>query len=405
MKNLLIAHFLLAYGQTVSGYLLPWIIVNALKMGDVYYTVYYAMISFYVIYIPFVGYITDRFSQVKMLSMVPFANLFFLIISLILVFFDVLVGSLVLFGSGFIVGPFQYNLLYAYSSLLGDNKKRNSGLIEIQVQLSATLGAITSLLINYIKDLEYKIIAAYGINAIGSILSIFFFRKLDRISGPRAGKDILTEVALCTIWFIRKVPLFVFCVASLVFFIVLLIWEQYVILKYTEGAIEPPRGLSPYSVYVIGIVVYCLGAAGSGIFASTLNPVLNIKLMMIYGVMFLLAILMLVVLPSFVVYVLSVAILGISNAGARISRVNLIWAIIPYKRLGRVSSVLNGLSTILRVVITGTIGMPLFHMDQEWKSMLITLLLYCSIAFLSMVLVYFHLIKSVKKGIASKLPG
>lgn len=372
MRNLLIGHFLLSSIQFAGGALIPWILINKMGAGELYLWVYYIIVSFSIIWGIIAGYLVDRFPQKKIFIIVVLLNIINSIVSLIITSINFMVGLFIHFIMGFIIGPLQYNNLYAYGAIFSEGKKM-SGWIEFQVQVGAIVGALFSLIFTKIINEDYYsiVIGYYVASALISFIVLWMFMGLEDVKHSRAGKEIFTEIVLTALWFASKTFLFIFSLISLLPFCVLLLWEQYMLPRFVEEVLTLPTRSLSFIFYYLGLISYSCGAILGGFLFNSHSVIRNVFLIIVHYFIFILGLILIIIGPSPYILLLTTYLFGIGNAGLRVCRVNLLWALIPYKRLGRINSILSIFSTIFRTLLTGSINTSLFMEEKSVRNVLV----------------------------------
>jgi DHA3 family macrolide efflux protein-like MFS transporter len=394
MKNkqaitlLFIANIISGFAQGISMLAIPWYFADILKLPRIY-ALGYAILTFLSLFWSlYSGTLIDKYSRKKMFL---YSNLCCaLLIGSIACFGVVNQGTpwilaLLVFG----ITMFHYNIhypnLYAFGQEISDPKdygKLNS-YIEIQGQSTSIFaGGFAALLLtgtsgNNLNILGLEIpmpfeIEKWQIHEIFLMDSITYalafiiilFIKYKPLENKKVDIGTVFDRLSQGINFLKtNYLLFIFGLCSYMIFTFLIVEMFILVPNYVSNYL-----LEGGNVFASSEVYYSIGAVISGISIRKLfdkkNPVFGVIVMMIATI---LSCFILIFTKNVFAFYFVSFIIGISNAGTRILRITYLFSHIPNHIIGRVGSVFNCMSVIIRTVLISIFTMKFFSQGDTIK--------------------------------------
>ena len=394
MKNkqaitlLFIANIISGFAQGISMLAIPWYFADILKLPRVY-ALGYAILTFLSLFWSlYSGTLIDKYSRKKMFL---YSNLCCALLIGTIACFGIInegtpwILALLVFG----ITMFHYNIhypnLYAFGQEISDPKdygKLNS-YIEIQGQSTSIFaGGFAALLLtgtsgNNLNILGLEIPMPFEIEkwqiheiflmdsityALAFIIILFIkYKPLEnKIVDVGSVFDRLSQ----GINFLkRNYLLFIFGLCSYMIFTFLIVEMFILVPNYVSNYL-----LEGGNVFASSEVYYSIGAVISGISIRKLfdkkNPVFGVIVMMIATI---LSCFILIFTKNVFAFYFVSFIIGISNAGTRILRITYLFSHIPNHIIGRVGSVFNCMSVIIRTVLISIFTMKFFSQGDTIK--------------------------------------
>tara|TARA_B110000459_G_scaffold200497_1_gene249170 strand:- start:540 stop:1817 length:1278 start_codon:yes stop_codon:yes gene_type:complete len=394
MKNkqaitlLFIANIISGFAQGISMLAIPWYFADILKLPRVY-ALGYAILTFLSLFWSlYSGTLIDKYSRKKMFL---YSNLCCALLIGTIACFGIInegtpwILALLVFG----ITMFHYNIhypnLYAFGQEISDPKdygKLNS-YIEIQ-------GQSTSIFAGGFAALLLTGTSGNNLNILGLEIPIPFEIEKWQIHEIFLMDSITYALAFIIILFIKYKPLenkivdvgsvfdrlsqginflkrnyllFIFGLCSYMIFTFLIVEMFILVPNYVSNYL-----LEGGNVFASSEVYYSIGAVISGISIRKLfdkkNPVFGVIVMMIATI---LSCFILIFTKNVFAFYFVSFIIGISNAGTRILRITYLFSHIPNHIIGRVGSVFNCMSVIIRTVLISIFTMKFFSQGDTIK--------------------------------------
>ncbi len=394
MKNkqaitlLFIANIISGFAQGISMLAIPWYFADILKLPRVY-ALGYAILTFLSLFWSlYSGTLIDKYSRKKMFL---YSNLCCALLIGTIACFGIInegtpwILALLVFG----ITMFHYNIhypnLYAFGQEISDPKdygKLNS-YIEIQ-------GQSTSIFAGGFAALLLTGTSGNNLNILGLEISMPFEIEKWQIHEIFLMDSITYALAFIIILFIKYIPLenkivdvgsvfdrlsqginflksnyllFIFGLCSYMIFTFLIVEMFILVPNYVSNYL-----LEGGNVFASSEVYYSIGAVISGISIRKLfdkkNPVFGVIVMMIATI---LSCFILIFTKNVFAFYFVSFIIGISNAGTRILRITYLFSHIPNHIIGRVGSVFNCMSVIIRTVLISIFTMKFFSQGDTIK--------------------------------------
>ena len=394
MKNkqaitlLFIANIISGFAQGISMLAIPWYFADILKLPRVY-ALGYAILTFLSLFWSlYSGTLIDKYSRKKMFL---YSNLCCALLIGTIACFGIInegtpwILALLVFG----ITMFHYNIhypnLYAFGQEISDPKdygKLNS-YIEIQ-------GQSTSIFAGGFAALLLTGTSGNNLNILGLEIPMPFEIEKWQIHEIFLMDSITYALAFIIILFIKYIPLenkivdvgsvfdrlsqginflksnyllFIFGLCSYMIFTFLIVEMFILVPNYVSNYL-----LEGGNVFASSEVYYSIGAVISGISIRKLfdkkNPVFGVIVMMIATI---LSCFILIFTKNVFAFYFVSFIIGISNAGTRILRITYLFSHIPNHIIGRVGSVFNCMSVIIRTVLISIFTMKFFSKGDTIK--------------------------------------
>ncbi len=393
IRLLFLANIISGFAQGISMLAIPWYFTDALEMTSTY-AMGYAILTFLSLFWSlYSGTLIDKYSRKKM----------FLYSNLVCA---ILIGGIAAYGimnehtpwilamAVFGVTLFHYNIhypnLYAFGQEISDKKdygKLNS-YIEIQGQSTSIFaGAISAILLTGSADgklnlmglnitLPFKIekwqiheiFLMDAITYMASFLIILFIKYQPVIKNDIDVGSVLSRLQKGINYLKENYLIFIFGVCSYSVFTFLIVEMFVLVPSYVNNYL-----LKGSDVFASSEVYYSIGAVTAGIgirklFKKT-NLVFSVIVMMIGTVI---CFSLLVFTKSVAIFYMVSLLIGFSNAGIRVMRITYLFNHIPNNIIGRVGSVFNCTSIIVRTSIIALFSITYFNTggNSKWGYLL-----------------------------------
>lgn len=399
MKNLrailllFVANTISGMAQGISMLAIPWYFAKEGEM-DQFVIVYILtnVVSF--VWVPVAGVLTDRYDRRKI----------FLVISLL---GGLILGTIALVGhlngglpwlavaSAFMLTFFNYNIhypnLYAFVQEITEPEYygRITSALEIQGQATTMLAGagaamllegtidghlnIFGILINVPFDIRawtiYEIFTMDAATYFAALFVLLAIRYTPLVVRKGEAGNVLVRLRTGFNYLLSHRYVTIFGVASYAVFVVVLIEGFFIGPLYVNDHL-----LASGDVFAASEMYYSLGAITSGIIILRIfrgrKGIAGIIGMTVVcaGVCVLLA-----VTNSVFLFYLSLLLLGLTNAGTRVLRVNTLFRVIPNDLYGRTNSIFNMTNIALRILFLSLFALPFFLKEGNVVYMLLIL--------------------------------
>lgn len=423
MKNfraiilLFVANSISGVAQGISMLAIPWYFARDIDMsrfGLIY--ILTNMVSLF--WVPYAGVVIDKFSRKRI----------FLVVSLI---GGLLVGGIALLGhtSGglpwwlvalvFSLTFFNYNIHYPnlYAFVQEITEPRSYGWItsalEIQGQVVTMIaGGVGALLLEGTQNGKLNVfgfmvdapwdVRPWHIHEIFALDAVTYFAAFAIILLIRYQPVVIRSFEagnltgrLRTGWrfLMDHKYIFLFGVASYSIFVAILVGVFYIDPMYVKNHL-----LESGDVFAASEMYYAIGAVFAGfailrIFSKGRGlmgiVLLTILTAVIFGWLFF--------ATSVAVYYIVVLLMGLTNAGTRVLRVNYLFNTVPNQVYGRANSIFNMTNILLRVLFLGVFSLPFFHIGNNVIYAFIILAVFLAIA-AGILLAYYRKFVAILTG-------
>jgi MFS transporter, DHA3 family, macrolide efflux protein len=376
---LLSANIISGIAQGITMLAIPWYFIDVLDKSS-YFGVIYGIITIATLFWGvYAGSIIDRYPRKIVFIGISILGFLFLGGVSIIGFMnegleDLMVAAVFCFTM--FVYQIHYPSIYAFAQEITDKKdyaKINS-YIEIQGQATNMIaGAIGALLL---AGLNQDVLAEWGINISFStkpwaMHEIFlldastYLIAIFIIAFIQYQPAVLNQIDMDKIWtrirkgfsFLNQNRLvFHFGNASYSVFVFLLVEVHLLLPMYVNNHLEQGAGY-----FALAEVLYSIGALFAGIWIrklfSNTNYISGIIQLMLLCAVFTFSIVFTKSVWLFAIYSI---VLGLANSGIRIMRITYLFNNIPNEIIGRVTSVLHMINTMLRFLFIGLFSLPFF---------------------------------------------
>ncbi len=386
MKNLraiillFLANTISGMAQGISMLAIPWYFARAGDM-DKFVIVYLLtnVVSF--IWVPFAGVITDRFDRRKI----------FLVISIT---GGIILGSIALAGhlldglpwlvvaSAFVLTFFNYNIhypnLYAFVQEITEPEHygRITSALEIQGQVTTMLAGagaamllegtinghlnIFGVLVRVPFDVEawtiYEIFTLDSATYFLALLVIFAIQYVPLISRRGEVGTMISRLRTGLNYLRTHKYVTIFGIASYAVFVVILIEGFYLGPLYVSDHL-----MASGDVFAASEMYYALGAIMAGfVILRIFRGKSGIAGIIGLTISCAAVCLILAFTNSVILFYFALLMLGLTNAGTRVLRVNVLFRVIPNELYGRTNSIFNMTNIALRIVFLSLFALPFF---------------------------------------------
>jgi MFS transporter, DHA3 family, macrolide efflux protein len=378
MKNrrgillLFIANFISGIAQGIAMIAIPWYFAKAGAMS-LFGMIYFSSNALSLVWSPFSGTLIDKYDRKHI----------FLSICLVMGLlegFILLTGKMVFNGVGlwgvgaiFVLTSLNYNIhynnLYAFSQEIIEAQyiKKLSSYLEVSNQVAAMLaGGAAAFLLDGTSQNAWITIKAWTIEEIffyDMITYFLAFLILYNIDYERfiikKGKEdggFIVRLRAGLAYLKRDMKLFWFGLLSLSIFATLMVFEFMGAAMYVKSVLK--RG---GDIFAMVDLFYGFGAAMAGVGIQRIFAKIELQNSVIF-LTFLTACCyaMMYSFPNAQLFLFLMFLIGITNAGARIQRVNYIFQHIDNQYFGRVNSVFSFLNILTRMCFIALISTPFF---------------------------------------------
>lgn len=399
--RLLIANSISGLSQGISMIAIPWyfsVVMGLHREFGIFYGFITLVSCFWSVY---AGVLIDRFDRKKILVVQSIFGFLVMLGNALLGFFTDIPLWLSA-GIVFSITAFIYNLhyanIYSFAQEITPNEYYNKiiSLIEIQGQATTILGgALAAILMagtseGYLNLFGFKVylgieiqkLTLYEIfllNAVTYLMAYIIFRTIRYV--PMVQRKIEMESVWSRIkigWnFLKsRLSLIVFGWLSLAVFVCVLLISFFLMPSYVSLFLNEES-----HVFATSELYFAIGAMTSGIVARYLwTNVHEVNRTLVYfGIAAIVLLTFILNKTLFIFYVANI-LFGFSNASIRFCRVSYLWKVVPNQIIGRVSSVLNISSYVMRSVFGFLFSLSFFQGPEGIQYVMSTLLLFVGLS-------------------------
>ena len=415
MKNyraillLFVANTISGMAQGISMLAIPWYFAREGEM-DQFVIVYILtnVVSF--IWVPLAGVLTDRFDRRKIFLVISLAG-------------GLVLGSIALVGhlngtlpwwavaSAFMLTFFNYNIhypnLYAFVQEITEPEHygRITSALEIQGQTTTMLAGagaamllegtlnghlnIFGVLIDVPFDIEawtiYEIFTMDAATYFVALLVLLMIRYTPLVVRRIEAGNLISRLRTGLNYLRTHKYVTIFGIASYSVFVVVLIEGFFIGPLYVNNHL-----LASGDVFAASEMYYSLGAIASGLIILRIFRGKK-GIVGIIGMTILCAVvcLILALTNSVFLFYMSLLMLGLTNAGTRVLRVNSLFRVIPNELYGRTNSIFNMTNIALRIVFLSLFALPFFLKESNVVYMMGVLAVFLVLA-TAVLLRYYH---------------
>mgnify|MGYP001029608346 FL=1 len=387
MKNksafilLFLANSISGVAQGICMIAIPWYLTSTLNMPTLFGTIYASLTFMALFWGLLVGTLIDKYNRKKIfLSICAVGGVVLLSTALLGFYNDGLhygYAALV-FGLTYFIYSVHYPALYAFAQEISEpkNYRRITTYIEIQGQFTNMLGGACAALLltgissgpkevmGYLFELPFsiekwdlhQIFLLDGITYVIAFLLISFMKYESIADLERDTGTILERIKLGFSYLTNNKVVFIFGIVSFTVFVTVLIVGFYLTPIYVTKHLHGGGG-----VYATADMFFAFGAilAGAGIHwvfhrLTSVQTILFLSTMTA-GIYF-----FFMYNTNIPVFYAAMLLLGMSNAGIRITRVTYLFKRIPNAMIGRVTSIFGMTNVFLRVSFISLFTIPFF---------------------------------------------
>jgi DHA3 family macrolide efflux protein-like MFS transporter len=414
IRLLFLANIISGFAQGISMLAIPWYFADALDMTSTY-AVGYAILTFLSLFWSlYSGTLIDRYSRKKMFL---YSNLAC----------AVLIGGIASYGlinehtpwilalGVFGITLFHYNIhypnLYAFGQEISDPKDygKLNAYIEIQGQSTSIFaGAFSAILLTGSSDgvlnlmgLEIALpfaIEKWEIHEIFVMDAITYLASFVIILFIKYKPAVINEIDLGTVksrlkkginYLKENYLIFIFGICSYSVFTFLIVEMFVLVPNYVNNYL-----LKGSDVFASSEVYYSIGAVLAGIGIRKLfykkNLVYSVIFMMIATVI---CFALLAFTRSVAIFYLASLLIGFSNAGIRVMRITYLFNHIPNNIIGRVGSVFNCFSIVVRTFIIALFSITYFNTGENSRWGYLLGAIFITVALIPILKNYSKLVK------------
>ena len=404
---LFIANAISGVAQGISMIAIPWYFATK-NILEQFGWIYIIATVFSVFWVPLSGSIIDKYDRKKI-----FLYLNFIVGSIIALIslYGVQIGTLpwALVGSVFVLTFLNYNLhypcLYAFVQEISEPKyyARMTSVLEIIGQTTTIIaGAAATLFLEGTENGILKLfgcplnigldIKAWSIHEIFLLDSLTYFIAFSIILAihytpilrrKMEHGNLLDRIRIGWNYLKDEKAILWFGILSFMVFMTVLLEAFYLGVSYINNHLEATG-----DVYANSKIAYSAGALFIGftigyLFHRISIPILVIALTAITACVYLILFFTKSITVLFVVFL----ILGITNAGIRVSRITYLFKNVPNQFFGRAGSVFFLFNILMRVMLLGIFTLPFFHLSNN---IIYAFLLLSVILFITTLLLIIH---------------
>lgn len=393
------ANLLTSVGTGLTTFLIPWLILKQ-NHGDQLFTISFILITLSMFLLtPYIGSLIDTYSRKRIILFLELSGL--LLISLT---FGVSVATgkinivfllLILFSQS-LYDSIKYSTISAWTQNIFEKSQYSklNGMLEVQGQVALMLSAgLTALLVGKVQ-IQY--ILLFDMFTYASAL--FLYSKLPDgtlesstnsiKSTERKGSLKKTmEDFMYSLSFIKENKrLFVFLFITTLPSIIILVGNYLNPIFLYNYLDELP------SIQGVSSVIFAVGATLGGIIPVIMLKKLNIiSAIKITNILFLISFLLIAVFPFTAVFLSSRILSGVSNSSIRVLRKDILFVSIPNHLIGRINTIFNSFSLLIRVLLVSTFGIVISEGNVLYGYYII-----CAVLILSIVVLSAYSMKNMK---------
>ncbi len=397
ISRLLLANSISGLAQGISMIAIPWhfsVVLGLHREFGIFYGVITLISCFWSVY---AGVLIDRYDRKKILVLQSIFGFIVLASNAFLGFWTEIPLWLSA-GIVFSVTAFIYNLhyanIYSFAQEITPNEHYNRiiSFIEIQGQATTILGgALAAVLMAGTTDGNlnlfgfkfhigmnlhpFSLYDIFLLNAIAYLLAFSIFRTI------HYSPITVRKIELESVWerikigweFLKgRIPLMVFGWLSLAVFVCVLLISFFLMPSYVSLFLKEES-----HVFATSELYFACGALTSGIVARYLwTNIHEVNRTLIYFIVGALVLLTFILNKNLFVFYVANILFGFSNASIRFCRVSYLWKVIPNQVIGRVSSVLNLSSYVMRSFFGFLFSLYFYQGEIGIQLVMITLFLF-----------------------------
>ena len=380
IRTLFFANSISGIAQGISMIAIPWYILSTLGLRS-FFGMGFAFVTFISLFWSvWAGTIIDKYDRKVIFQMLNFISGLIVLSCAILAYLMpdyVSYIAMFVFSYTILVYNIHYPCLYAFAQEICERTdyQRITSYIEIQGQMATfTAGALATILLvggNVINILglqitlpfsitAFPIWTIFGMDALTYIIAAVVIRSIRYIrivERQRESGNIMQQLRSAWDYLSTKKLILYFGLSSAAVFLSVVIASNQIHPTYVKDIL-----LQGADVYSSSEMYFALGAASAGIIirqmTKYLHPMLIIVMLSVFGLLVYLGYIFIHII--WVYYFLSFT-LGLFNAGIRIMRFTIFFNIIDNLYFGRVSSFINIIFIIIRVLMISLFALPFFN--------------------------------------------
>jgi len=355
------ASLLTSVGTGLTTFLIPWLLLKQHE-GDNLFTMSFLLITISMFLLtPSIGSLIDSYSRRKIILVLEFSGLTLISLTLVSTYWTGNIPSLflvILLFSQALYDSIKYSTIYAWTQNIFDKAdySKLNGIMEVQGQVALMLSAgLTALLVGKV-DIQYILLVDIGTY----IASIILYSRLpegmiDRTSTVPRTKGVLKKTYddfRYSLTYIKgNQRIFSFLFLTTLPSVIILVGNYLNPIFLYDYLNELP------SIQGVSSVIFAFGAVLGG-----MAPILILKKMsMLRGIKmvnmtFLISFVLIALFPITAVFLASRVLAGISNSSLRVLRKDVMFECIPNHLIGRINTLLNSFSLLLRVLLISSFG-------------------------------------------------
>lgn len=399
---LFIANSISGVAQGLTVIAIPWYIINTLNKPALFGLIYFGITFLSLFWGTYAGGLIDKFNR-KYLFI--YQNLTGCLILVLAALFGFYVGNISLGVAAvvFMFSIFIYNIhypnLYAFVQEISESENygKINSYIEIQGQLTTVLsGALAAILISgntsffFVEIKQWSLQKVFALDActyFSAALIIFLIKYKPLVQRYKESGTIFRQIVTGFNYLKQHKNVFLFGTASYGIFICILVSVHYILPNYINQILN-----EPVEVYAKVEILFALGAIFAGItitkiFAKT-NAIIAVVIMtVLVGLLFF----TINIHPQLWLFYAAFFVIGLCNAGTRITRITYIFKKIPNQMIGRSSAVFRIGSALIRLTFIALFTLPLF--TANLKLPFYVYFIYLMITAVFLYKAYFNLYK------------
>ncbi len=415
MKNkkaiylLFAANSISGFAQGISMIAIPWYFSNVINQPGVYGKIFWLVTIASLFWGLYVGSLVDQYNRKNLFLATSAVGGTILFSAAFSGFINELIPAemvALVFATTIFIFNIHYPTLYAFAQEISEAKDygKITSYIEVQGQTSSALaGAFAAVLMKGTENgilniFGFKLnvgfdVAAWNLHEIFLLDGCTYFLSIILVSTMRFTPVALRYKEQIKVSERLKVGfrylnknrfIFLFGMLAASVFVAILVISYYLNPIYIKAHLN--KGADVYASYEF---YFAVGSLLAGLFVQKVFQKLNavvgvVSLGFISAICYLLC----VFNQNLVVFYVVALLVGFSNAGSRVLRVNYLFQRIPNQVIGRTSSVFTVVNTSFRIVFTYLFSLPFFLQDNHvvFAYLLFSLFIFVS----ALVLVYYY---------------
>ena len=387
MKNkaainlLFAANAISGFAQGISMIAIPWYFSNVINQPGLYGKIYWLVTAASLFWGLYVGSLVDQYNRKNLFLATSLFGGIVLLSAAISGYVNELVPMAMVaavFGTTIFIFNIHYPTLYAFAQEITEPKDygKITSYIEVQGQTSSALaGAFAAILMKGTQDgilnifgfhfntgfnIEawslHEIFLLDGATYLVSILLVGAMTFTPVVVRHKEDLKILQRLQVGFQYLSKNIYIFLFGMLAASVFVAVMVVSYFLNPIYIKNHL-----LQSADVYASYEFYFAFGSLLAGLFVQRIFEKLNaVKGVIFLGIISAISYTVCYFNHSLIWFYIVAFLLGFSNAGSRVLRVNYLFQRIPNQVIGRTSSVFTVVNTLYRIVFAFIFSMPFF---------------------------------------------